>query len=168
MRKVICFHKPEEENGYLSNWYPAIFKCNTHTFSSVEQYMMYEKARIFQDESVMERILSTDNPSTIKRLGRMVKNYDESIWNKKRREIVFYGNLEKFSQNADLKVKLQNTKDALLVECSVRDKIWGIGLSMKDKHRFEPEFCKGTNLQGNVLMEVRDMITMDSTGVSKR
>ena len=39
---------------------------------------------------------------------------------------------------------------------------------MKDKHRFEPEFWKGTNLQGNVLMEVRDMITMDSTGVSKR
>lgn len=22
---IICFHKPDEENGYLSNWYPSAF-----------------------------------------------------------------------------------------------------------------------------------------------
>ena len=22
---IICFHRPDEENGYLSNWYPSAF-----------------------------------------------------------------------------------------------------------------------------------------------
>ena len=38
----------------------------------------------------------------------------------------------KFSQNEELKEKLLGTKDAILAECAVRDRIWGIGLSMTD------------------------------------
>ena len=36
---VICFHNNNEENGYLSNWYPSTFTHNGITFSSMEQYM---------------------------------------------------------------------------------------------------------------------------------
>lgn len=25
MSEIICFHNPNEENGYLSNWYPSHF-----------------------------------------------------------------------------------------------------------------------------------------------
>ena len=25
MQKIICFHNPDEENGWLSNWYPSMF-----------------------------------------------------------------------------------------------------------------------------------------------
>lgn len=25
MTDIICFHNPDEENGYLSNWYPSHF-----------------------------------------------------------------------------------------------------------------------------------------------
>lgn len=25
---VICFHNPNEENGYLSNWYPSPFEMD--------------------------------------------------------------------------------------------------------------------------------------------
>ena len=28
MEKIICFHNPDEENGYLSNWYPSSFTVN--------------------------------------------------------------------------------------------------------------------------------------------
>ena len=41
---VISFHNYNEENGYLSNWYPSTFTHNGITFSSMEQYMMYRKA----------------------------------------------------------------------------------------------------------------------------
>lgn len=44
MRHIICFHNPEEENGYLSNWYPSPFEKDGISFAHMEQYMMYQKA----------------------------------------------------------------------------------------------------------------------------
>ena len=32
---VICFHNPEEENGYLSNWYLSHFVVDGVDFSSI-------------------------------------------------------------------------------------------------------------------------------------
>ena len=43
---IICFHSPNEENGYLSNWYPSLFKEGNVEFSSMEQFMMYRKLNI--------------------------------------------------------------------------------------------------------------------------
>lgn len=70
MTKIICFHNPEEENGYLSNWYPSRFTMNGIVFSSMEQFMMYCKAKCFHDESVANQILTTDDVAEIKALGR--------------------------------------------------------------------------------------------------
>ena len=36
MMKVICFHNPEEINGYLSNWFFADFCVGDIRFSSME------------------------------------------------------------------------------------------------------------------------------------
>ena len=63
---VICFHNPNEENGYLSNWYFSTFVLNGVTFSSVEQYMMYRKAVCFGDDKVAAQILATDNVAEIR------------------------------------------------------------------------------------------------------
>ena len=41
---MICFHKIEEENGYLSNWYPSVFFIDGIQFANVEQFIMYKKA----------------------------------------------------------------------------------------------------------------------------
>ena len=54
---MICFHNPDEENGYLSNWYLSEFTIDDITFSSMEQYMMYEKAILFHDQETAEKIL---------------------------------------------------------------------------------------------------------------
>ena len=40
MKNIICFHNPDEINGYLSNWYLSDFKMNDINYSSMEQYMM--------------------------------------------------------------------------------------------------------------------------------
>jgi hypothetical protein rflaF_16972 len=45
--------------------------------------------------------------------------------------------IAKFSQNDDLKKRLLNTGNDILVECAVQDKIRGIGLSMKDANRWD-------------------------------
>ena len=49
---IICFHNPDEDNGYLSNWYPSPFTVDDIAFSSMEQFMMYRKAICFGDEAV--------------------------------------------------------------------------------------------------------------------
>ena len=55
---VICFHNPDEENGFLSNWYSSHFLVNDNKFTSMEQYMMYKKAVTFNDEKIANEILS--------------------------------------------------------------------------------------------------------------
>ena len=155
---VVCFHKPEEENGYLSNWYPSEFIVNGTVFSSMEQYMMYKKAVCFHDKEIADKILMTDDVVEIKALGRLVANYNDNYWNGVRQIIVFEGLLAKFSQNEDLKTLLKATGNTLLAECAVRDRIWGIGLSMKDPDRFEIDKWKGQNLLGYALMMVREQL----------
>lgn len=161
MRKVICFHNPDEINGYLSNWYPSEFEAEEIRYSSMEQYMMYQKAILFHDTETAVQILNTDNVGKIKALGRSVKNYDDVIWNGMRQLIVFQGLYAKFSQNDDIKRKLLETEDALLAECAVQDHIWGIGLSMKDDRRMDIREWRGQNLLGFALMQVRRMLGGD-------
>lgn len=158
MTKIICFHNPEEENGYLSNWYPSRFTMDGIVFSSMEQFMMYCKAQCFHDESVANQILTTDDVAEIKALGRRVSWYDESLWNGVRQIVVYEGLLAKFSQNDDLKRKLKSTGNTLLAECAVKDCIWGIGLSMNDSDRFDKAKWKGKNLLGYALMMVRERL----------
>ena len=155
---VVCFHKPEEENGYLSNWYPSEFIVNGTVFSSMEQYMMYKKAVCFHDKEIADKILATDDVVEIKALGRLVTNYNDNYWNGVRQIIVFEGLFAKFSQNEDLKTLLKATGNTLLTECAVRDRIWGIGLSMKDPDRFEIDKWKGQKLLGYALMMVREQL----------
>lgn len=155
---VICFHNPNEENGYLSNWYPSIFALNGITFSSIEQYMMYRKAVCFGDEKVAAQILATEDVAEIKALGRLVSGYDENLWNGVRQIVVYEGLLAKFSQNSDLMEQLKDTGQAFLAECAVKDRIWGVGLSMHDPNRLDRAKWRGQNLLGYALMMVRERL----------
>lgn len=156
--KIVCFHNPEEENGYLSNWYSSQFIINDIIFSSMEQFMMYQKAICFEDNDIAQKILKTENVAYIKELGRLISNYNENYWNGIRQIIVFEGLMAKFSQNESLKRQLQETEHCILAECAVKDKIWGIGLSMGDSDRLEISKWKGQNLLGYTLMMVRDWL----------
>lgn len=158
METVVCFHNPEEINGYLSNWYLSDFSVDGIQYSSMEQYMMYQKALLFQDMEIAKQILNTSNVGKIKALGRSVKNYEDVIWNGMRQIIVYQGLLQKFQQNTELKEKLLATQEHLLAECAVQDKIWGIGLSMKDERRLHLDKWQGQNLLGFSLMCVRSAL----------
>ena len=155
---MICFHNPEEENGYLSNWYLSEFTVDGIKFSSMEQYMMYEKALLFHDQEAAEKILQTDNVAEIKALGRAVQRFDDKIWIKVREEIVYRGVHEKFRQNPELAEKLERTGKEIIAECAVKDRIWGIGLSMEDENRLCIDKWRGQNLLGKILMKVREDI----------
>ena len=155
---VVCFHNPDEENGYMSNWYPSVFMFGGVEFSSMEQYMMYRKAVCFGDEDIAAQILATSDFAEIKALGRLVLGYDDNWLNGVRQIIVYEGLLAKFSQNVALGKQLKKTGKAVLAECAVKDRIWGIGLSMNDPNRFDRDRWQGQNLLGYTLMMVRDSL----------
>ena len=156
--RIIGFHNPDEEYGFLGNWYLSKFVASGIEFSSMEQYMMYRKALCFKDEEIASQILKTNDVAEIKRLGRAVRNYDDHVWNGVRQLVVYEGLTAKFSQNEDLKRQLKATGDAILAECAVKDRIWGIGLSMTDPNRLDRSKWQGQNLLGYALMIVRDKI----------
>ncbi len=162
MNQIITFHKPEEENGYLGNWWIQNFAMDGKTFSSIEQYMMYEKARVFGDKDIMDEVMTLTDAQEIKALGRKVKNYDDHVWNGIRQIVVFRGVMEKFRQNDDIRKLLLETGDAILAEAAGDDKVWGVGLDMKDPDRLDPSKWQGTNYLGYILMEVRRLLKTEA------
>jgi ribA/ribD-fused uncharacterized protein len=79
--KVITFHNPDEENGCFSNWYLSDFTIGEVKYTSLEQYMMHQKALRFHDASIAAQILATDDVAYIKELGRKVSGFDNHVWN---------------------------------------------------------------------------------------
>lgn len=158
---AVYFHKIDEPNGFLSNWYDSPFVTDDRKFTSVEQYIMSRKAEIFGDMKIAEQILATDDPETQKALGRKVRGYSEYVWNGLRQMVVFRALMAKFSQNEDLKELLLKTGDAYLVECAMRDKIWACGRSLYDERRKDASLWNGTNILGFALMEVRKRLRED-------
>ena len=127
-------------------------------YNCAEQYMMAEKARTFGDKETLAKILASDKPRIIKKLGREVRGFDSAKWDEVKYGVVVKGNVAKFSQNPELKAFLLSTGTAELVEASPVDEVWGIGLAegsplIRDKSKWE-----GQNLLGKALMKVRNAL----------
>lgn len=125
-------------------------------YNCCEQFMMAAKAKLMNDYDSVQAIMSAISPMEQKRLGRLVQNYDDKLWNEKRLDVVYIGNYYKFSQNEDLKLRLLATGDTLLVEASPFDTIWGIGLDEIQAKKVGPDKWPGKNYLGKVLTLVRE------------
>ena len=142
----------------LSQWWMCEFVVDGVLYNCAEQYMMASKALCFGDEESYRKILLEKDPQNIKGLGRKIKDYSDEIWDRHKYDVVKRANIAKFFQNKDLKEFLLATGDAILVEASPYDKIWGIGMKENDKDVLNPSLWKGSNLLGFALMEVRDIL----------
>lgn len=137
--------KFEGEYYFLSNFYPARVTYNGRTYLNSEAAFHAQK-----DPSRADEFINLD-PSAAKRLGRSVKiNVEE--WNSIRFHTMLDILYKKFEQNPDLKQKLIDTGDALLVEGNTwGDTYWGM--------------CngKGQNCLGIALTFVRCSLANRST-----
>ncbi len=139
-------------NGPFSNWYFSEFVIDNIKFIGGEQYMMYQKAIVFNDTDTAEKIMEEIFPNKQKSLGRLVKNYDDKVWAEKRYELVKKGLREKFNQNQSLKNKLKSYQGCIFVEASPYDRIWGIGFYDDVALQHIDEW--GQNLLGKILTEL--------------
>jgi len=158
--KYIFFWKPDANDirCCLGQWQPSPFGLDINDFENAEQYMMFGKAELFEDETMGKQILNTPDPGKVKALGRKVMNFDQQVWDKAKYSIVLNGNYYKFTQNEKMRDYLLSTQDHVLAEASPRDKVWGIGLRKDHEKALNPGAWKGQNLLGFALMEVRDEI----------
>lgn len=141
--------------GEFSQWYPCSFMINNIEYNCAGQYMMAQKAAIFQDWDSFAAIMKSKNPRDQKAIGRKVKNFDVKWWETICREIVEFGNHAKFAQNPDLLEVLLSTGDKEIVEASPYDKIWGIGLAENDPRCLDKSQWQGKNWLGECIMNVR-------------
>lgn len=153
-------HQPSKDGSIIktcfSQWWKSSFTTNSVEYKTTEHWMMAKKAELFKDFEIAEKIIKVNSPAEAKKLGREVKNYDNTIWLQHRYEIVKEGNFHKFNQNQKLKEFLLNTNDRVIVEASPVDAIWGIGMASDHEDCNNPKKWKGLNLLGFALMEVRD------------
>lgn len=145
-------------NECFSQWYDSPFVVRELGYPTAEHYMMAEKARLFGDEHTAARIMASPHPAQVKKLGREVRDFDETKWKEHRFDIVAAGSYAKFSQNPSLKSHLLATGVRVLVEASPTDCVWGIGLAATDPRAREPKDWRGLNLLGFALMHARAAI----------
>jgi ribA/ribD-fused uncharacterized protein len=119
--------------------------------------MMASKAAIMNDKETLDKIFKTKSAQKQKELGRKIRNYDEALWNEHKEDVVYYGNLWKFTQNPHLKEFILGfPRGTIFAEAAPWDKIWGIGLGPEDPDALDISAWKGQNLLGYALMAVHE------------
>ena len=125
---IFFFREFEEPYGFLSQWYPCSFTAPPPlsvgtaavqmTFLTTEQYMMYQKAILFNDPEIADQIMLEPTAGRQKALGRKVKGFDHKKWDMEKEKIVEEGNWWKFTQpkEGDMRNMLLETGHRELVE----------------------------------------------------
>ncbi len=155
-------HRPRPDGrigaSCLSQWWPSPFTVDGVEYATAEHWMMASKARLFDDAEAERKALQAPNPALAKRAGRLVRGFDEAIWERERFRIVVEGSVHKFAAHAELGAFLLGTADRVLVEASPVDRVWGIGLAADDERAADPERWRGPNLLGFALMGARERL----------
>ena len=144
--------------GKFSNWYVSDnqFTVDGITYNCGEQYMMYQKAMLFNDFETANQILEESSPSEQKKLGRLVKNFNKEHWDNVSYDLVKKGLREKYIQSEDLKSYIKKYKGVQIVEASPYDAIWGIGFD--SQHALANIDKWGENRLGKILTDLANEI----------
>ncbi|KAF2432804.1 DUF1768-domain-containing protein [Tothia fuscella] len=162
---TVYFWRPQDNNSFLSQWYPSPFTHEGTTYATAEMWMMIQKAKLFKDEEIASKMAATNDPKEHQALGRKVRNYDGKLWDENKLRIVEEGSYLKFTTSAGLKPLLLATGDRELVEASPVDKIWGIGFGEKDAEENRKYWSQ--NLLGIALMNARTKIQEEEANEKK-
>ena len=125
-------------------------------FSSVEQVFAFGKALTMKDKETARNTymikpeVAKKDPAIFRRLGRSVKHFDSTKWDKMADKWMTLGMKAKFEQDDFSKRTLKVVQNYNLVEANPYDRTWGIGRGVTDDF----STYKGQNKQGKNLMNV--------------
>ena len=89
--------------------------------------------------------MPSPDPSTHKRIGRGVRNFDSAVWDREKQNAVLCDNDAKFTRNLAMKHHLLNIGNTRLTESSPLDPVRGIGLQADDLRANDPRPLRGKN-----------------------
>ncbi|MER6157573.1 NADAR family protein [Streptomyces sp. NPDC001868] len=156
-------HRPRPDGrigaSCLSQWWPSPFTVDGVEYATAEHWMMASKARLFGDAEAEREAVAAAGPAQAKKIGRLVRGFDNAVWERERFAIVVEGSIHKFAAHTDLRMFLLGTGDRVLVEASPLDRVWGIGLAADDGRAMDPARWRGPNLLGFALMAARERLS---------
>ena len=97
----------------LSNFFPATFTLNGHTYISSEQYIQSSKAQYFGDIDVFNQIMGCKTSADCKEFSRKIRGVDAAKWESVAADVCRSGIREKFVQNPillEILIKRTGTK----------------------------------------------------------
>ena len=159
-----------QQGSPFSQWHQSMFTVDELTFNCAEQYMMYNKALLCDNEELSRQVMTEIDPKAQKDIGKqaaLLPSFRRKEWDTQCKTVVRHGSIAKFSQNPRLKALLLQTYPKILAEASPFDTKWGIGIAADHSDSCIMEKWKGRNLLGEVLMEVRDELLKDENLSSK-
>ncbi len=145
---VIKFYRSSNEYGFLSNLYKSPILFEGREFPTVEHAYQFGK---YEDSEIREWVMKAPQPYLVAIVSHSLPHWDVvSNWSEIKKQRMYEILKVKF-KDPDLRKRLINTKNAVLVEDSSTDSIWGIGKK-----------GTGRNLLGKLLMKVRKEIIIEN------
>ena len=141
-------HSPYSNFAYA----PIVYKDNRYICN--EQAFQHTKATVHNETIIAQKIMKTDDPIIMKRLGDKITASDE--WNNSQNDFMEVLVDIKFDQNPKLGKKLVETKQKPLLEATLSSH-WGIGMPLTHPDLKKKSFVsKGKNFLGKLLENKRE------------
>ena len=145
----------------LSNFYPAPFSHNEVEYHRSEQFIQHEKAKLFNDQTAIKRILNAKSGAACKEAGRKITNFKQEKWNKKAKSLCLEGIKQKYLANEEPRRLLLSTKNKVIVECT-KDTTWGCGMTLSNESCLNKTLWtgqgKGQGIMGEMLEIIRNSL----------
>jgi ribA/ribD-fused uncharacterized protein len=164
----VLFYGADESKGefrFMSNLFVAPFEVDGVTFPTVEHYVQWSKAILFEgkDSETAKKIMKPPRnkefteAKSVKALGKKVKDFSEARWDEVKLQVTEKAIRAKFvNPKHGLLEKLVATGTRQIGEANPRDKYWGIGTSEDTADAKNPKKWKGQNQLGKILMKLRE------------
>ena len=141
----------------LSNFHPSTFIYNGVEYSSSEQLIQHQKAKLFDDTETAAKIMKAKSALECKKLSKEISNYSHDRWKSEAKTRCEEGTKAKFMQNSGIRSYLLNTGAKKLVECC-NDKLWGTGTPLQDENCLIPSHWTPQGILGEILENIRSSI----------
>jgi ribA/ribD-fused uncharacterized protein len=142
--------------SFLSNFYPCEVEYEGLVYPSVENAFQAAKTAPHRRHA-----FTKISPKEAKKMGRKVPLLGGAgHWESKKVKVMEELVRRKFTQNPELRQKLLQTGDAILIEGTTwGDEFWGVNLKKPDPS--SPWGYKGKNMLGQILMKVREELRQE-------
>lgn len=137
--------------SYLSNFYPVTFQMEGQNFNCAEQAYQFFRSTTCKRDDRARKIMDMTIPRDIKIAGDDVPS--TAVWEQHKERFMRSVAYSKFSQNEEIMLKLINTEELPLYECTT-NRWWGSGLHL-DSPEWTTSKPPGLNKMGLILMDVR-------------